>query len=388
MPIMKSFHDDFDSADGIEEQSKYLGNASEADFVYTGHIASHNDAVLLQMPNQSTGSVISSTKYLWYGKIGLNMKTSRDRGVVTAFITFSDVQDEIDYEFMGYQLNNPQSNYYALGITNYTNVKNSTTSNTFENWHYYEIDWHEDHIDWSIDGEKVRTLERSATWNDTSKRYLFPQTPSRLQLSLWPAGSDLNQLGTIEWAGGAINWDSEDIKENGYYYAYVKNITVEAYDWPDSVKKNYSNISAYNAFKFDTSNKPGEKNVYLTKEKTWLGSDDATGFDPQNDSDSDDDDDTLTTVKSSGSHTTTETKSTGKTTKGGKGNGGQKTTSTDDYTGGFVQGGQTSKPSKGNKDGSGLSGSGLSSGAGYTLSLQSLVTIVSTIVGFFFAFAY
>jgi beta-glucanase (GH16 family) len=37
-------------------------------------------------------------------------------GVVTAFILLSDVKDEIDYEFVGADLESAQSNYYFQGI--------------------------------------------------------------------------------------------------------------------------------------------------------------------------------------------------------------------------------------------------------------------------------
>ena len=96
-----------------------------------------------------------------YGTVKLaTLKTSHDGGVVTAFILFSDVQDEIDYEFVGYNLTNPQSNYYSQGILNYNNSRNSSVNNTFEYYHNYEMDWTEDKIEWYIDGEKVRTLNK------------------------------------------------------------------------------------------------------------------------------------------------------------------------------------------------------------------------------------
>ena len=34
--------------------------------------------------------------------------------------------------------------------------------------------------------KKVRTLNKNDTWNETSNRYDYPQTPSRIQFSLWP----------------------------------------------------------------------------------------------------------------------------------------------------------------------------------------------------------
>lgn len=341
MPRMFSFEDSFENIDHIEKQTQYLGNASEADWVYTGYIESHDDALLLQMPNGTTGTVVSSTAYFWYGKVGATMKSSHERGVITAFITFSDVQDEIDYEFLGYNLTNPQTNFYAKGILNYTNVENSTVSDTFANWHYYEIDWQEEEIQWSIDGNVVRTLKRDDTWNETTERYDFPQTPSRVQFSLWPGGSSLNGLGTIEWAGGAIDWDSDDIQEYGYYYAYVKNVTVEVYDLPDIVSYLGNSSDAYHAFLYNSTD-GNDDNIYLTTKKTWLGSGDATGFDPENDTD-DEDEETETTVivKLSGLKVTTKTsvKTKSATTTSvevpnGDANG---TTSTAAYTGGFVQ---------------------------------------------------
>mgnify|MGYP000861759565 CR=1 FL=1 len=112
------------------------------------------------------------------------------------------------------------------------NGDKAPVSDTFENWHTYEIDWKPDSITWSIDGEVVRVKNKSETWNETSNRFEFPQTPSRVQLSIWPAGLPSNGEGTIEWAGGLVDWDSEDIKEHGYYYATFGDITMECYDPP------------------------------------------------------------------------------------------------------------------------------------------------------------
>lgn len=383
MPRMSKLKESFDDIDHIEKQTQYLGNASEADWVYTGYIDSHDDALLLQMPNGSTGTVVSSTKYFWYGKVGATMKSSRDRGVITAFITFSDVQDEIDYEFIGYNLTNPQSNYYAKGILNYTNVRNSSTSDTFSNWHYYEIDWQEDKIVWSIDGDKVRTLNRADTYNDTTDRYDFPQTPSRLQFSLWPGGSNLNGLGTIEWAGGAIDWDSQDIQDYGYYYAYVKNVTIEPYDLPDFVTYLGNSSDAYHAFLYN-STKGNEKNIVLTKDKTWLGSGDASGLDPQND-----DEDLLETsevVSLSGSSavtkTTVKTKAATASSINVPQNNGGTTSAT--YTGGFVQNSKKTSSGSSFSTASNSSGSGSLSGAYRTFQIESIVGVfVALGVGMF-----
>jgi beta-glucanase (GH16 family) len=43
------------------------------------------------------------------------VKTGRWAGVVTAFITMSDIRDEIDWEFPGQQTTQAQTNYFWQG---------------------------------------------------------------------------------------------------------------------------------------------------------------------------------------------------------------------------------------------------------------------------------
>jgi len=109
-------------------------------------------------------------------------------------------------------------------------------SDVNQNMHDYEIDWQPDTITWSIDGKVVRTLDRDGTWNATANRYSFPQTPSRVQLSLWPGGLPTNGKGTIDWAGGLVQWDSPYMT-NGYYYAAFDEVSVQCYDPPAGAKK-------------------------------------------------------------------------------------------------------------------------------------------------------
>ena len=120
-------------------------------------------------------------------------------------------------------------------------------------------------------------MNRNETWNETTKRHDFPQTPSRIQFSLWPGGDSSNGVGTIEWAGGEIDWNAEDIKKYGYFYAHIKEIDVEVYDLPGNVSlsSNSSNSDDYHAFLYDSTD-GDESNIYLTNKKTWLGNDDAT----------------------------------------------------------------------------------------------------------------
>jgi len=104
------------SLDRIADISEYLGDASKTDWVSQGEPVINNGNLLLTMPKDSVGTVLSSTVYMWYGTVKARIKTSRSAGVVTAFILFSDVKDEIDYEWVGTQLETSQTNYYFQGI--------------------------------------------------------------------------------------------------------------------------------------------------------------------------------------------------------------------------------------------------------------------------------
>ena len=125
------------------------------------------------------------------------------------------------------------------------NELNLTTTDTFENYHTYEVDWTPDSITWSIDGVSMRTKNRNETWNATSNQYHYPQTPARIELSLWPAGLASNGQGTVDWAGGLVDWNSQDIKTNGYYYAMVKDVNVQCYNPPSG-----ANVTGSDSYKY------------------------------------------------------------------------------------------------------------------------------------------
>ena len=118
---------------------------------------------------------------------------------------------------------------------------------TFDTYHTYEIDWTPESITWSVDGTAYRTQNKNETWNATSNQYHFPQTPARVQLSLWPAGLASNAKGTVDWAGGLVNWNSPDIKNAGYYYSMVKEVNVQCYQPPPGADVSGSTSYVYTA---------------------------------------------------------------------------------------------------------------------------------------------
>ncbi|EAW11474.1 putative cell wall glucanase (Utr2) [Aspergillus clavatus NRRL 1] len=326
--------------DGFAENTKYLGDASKSDWVYSGYPKIEDGNLLLTMPKESVGTLIANNHYLWYGKITAKVKSSRGAGVVTGFILMSDTKDEIDYEFVGADLTNVQTNFYFQGVLDYNNGANASVpgGDTFGEWHEYSIDWKPDALTWSVDGEVKRTLTRESTFNKTSNRYQYPQTPSRMQLSLWPAGQASNAPGTISWAGGQINWDSEDIKKDGYFSASFAEITVECYDPPKG-----ADIKGSKSYIF-TNNDGLESSVRITDNKTVLASFGATGLNM---------DLGASTSASGGANKTSSGANTIPSGNGGSAN-----------VPGNSQGGNSSSSSTGSSSGSASSGSSDSSSSG------------------------
>lgn len=116
-PVCQSANYELNSLDDVMPNTEYLGDASQANWVSSGTpVVYQNNSILLTMAPDTVGTLLMSTHYVWYGQISATLTTSQGAGVVTAFIMMSDVKDEIDFEFVGVDLESAQSNYYFQGI--------------------------------------------------------------------------------------------------------------------------------------------------------------------------------------------------------------------------------------------------------------------------------
>ena len=363
-PICKSQDYQLTSLDGITSNTEYLGDASTSNWVSSGTPKVFNNQVLLTLSQDgasSSGTLLASASYVWYGKISAQMKSSRGNGVVSAFILLSDVKDEIDFEFVGKDLAHAQSNYYFQGITDCRsspaymamlinpddNEKDlAVDGSTFDSYHTYEVDWKPDQLTWAVDGNVMRTLKKSDTFNKTTNQYHYPQTPSRVQLSLWPAGLSKNGKGTVEWAGGLIDWNSQDVQANGYYYSMFKDIKVECYDPPSD-----ANVTGDASYIY-TKNDGIESSVATTNDDTVLKSLLGTGTDMDKDYPS-----AAASASASGSAAASDVATVPGLTGAGPGTNGQRGSSGDDSSG--------SSGSSGSNAASGVSSAAGSSSTGF-----------------------
>ena len=154
----------------------------------------------------------------------------------------------------------------------------SDGSDTFSEYHTYTIDWKPDQLDWYVNGTIQRTLKKSDTFNKTDNQYHYPQTPARVQLSLWPAGISKNGQGTVNWAGGLIDWNAQDVKENGYYYSMFKEVDIQCYQAPSDA----AYVSGKTSYVYNDRNGI-ENSVAITGNNTVLKSLLGTGTDMDKD---------------------------------------------------------------------------------------------------------
>ncbi|GAA5950014.1 hypothetical protein JCM21900_001365 [Sporobolomyces salmonicolor] len=185
-----------------------------------------NGELVLVLTEEGGGTRVSTTRSVLYGQIAASIKTAGAAGTVTAFITMSGVKDEIDWEFTTNNTDQGQTNYYWEGdVDDYTHGGTATAKNRDTTYHTYGINWTPEQLDWTVDGKTVRTLMQA---NTTNGRY--PQTPSRVQFSVWPAGVSSQPSGTVEWAGGMIDWSDPSYVSQGYFASYVQWLSIDCYN--------------------------------------------------------------------------------------------------------------------------------------------------------------
>lgn len=159
-----------------------------------------------------------SDLWIFFGQVDVVLRAAPGAGIVTSVVLQSADLDEIDWEWVGKDNTQVQTNYFSKGCTEvYDRGGFSPVSNPMGDYHTYTIKWTRDRLDWIIDGTTVRTLLAK----DAKGCSGFPQSPMQVKLGTWVAGKSSAQPGTIEWAGGLANFDSAP------FNAYYKSVRVQ-----------------------------------------------------------------------------------------------------------------------------------------------------------------
>jgi len=175
---------------------------------------------LFSISKESEAPTMASKKYIFFGKIDVVLKAAPGQGVVTSIVLQSDDLDEIDWEWVGGDNTQVQTNYFGKGDTStYDRGAFHTVSNPLSDYHTYTIDWTQDSVKWIIDGALVRELK----YADAKGGAMFPQTPMEVKIGTWVAGRKDAPKGTVDWAGGYADFSK------GPSNAYYKSISITDY---------------------------------------------------------------------------------------------------------------------------------------------------------------
>ncbi|RAH43733.1 glycoside hydrolase family 16 protein [Aspergillus brunneoviolaceus CBS 621.78] len=223
-----------------------------------GHIAITDAGANFTIAKKLDSPTIKSTFYIFFGVVESWVKMAKGGGVISSIVLESDDLDEIDWEWVGYNTSSVQSNYFGKGNdTSFDRGGFHYVPNADTEFHNYTTYWDAAKLEWWIDGTLVRTLK----YEDALDGKNYPQTPCTLRYGIWPGGDPSEPLGTIEWAGGEIDYDA------GPYNMVVQKVRVQ--DFHTGKEYEYTNhTGSWESIKVVTGNSTAAVELNKEPEKT------------------------------------------------------------------------------------------------------------------------
>ncbi|KAK6364631.1 hypothetical protein LTS17_011928 [Exophiala oligosperma] len=146
---------------------------------------------------------VQTNFYLFFGQVEVWLKAAPGKGVVSSIVLESNDLDEVDWEWIGPNNTYVQTNYFGKGnTTTYDRSRIHEVDDAQGKFHNYTVDWSAEKLEWFIDGQSIRVLN----YADANGGHNFPQTPCNVRLGIWAGGDPKNPQGTIDWAGGEIDY--------------------------------------------------------------------------------------------------------------------------------------------------------------------------------------
>ncbi|PWY83983.1 concanavalin A-like lectin/glucanase [Aspergillus eucalypticola CBS 122712] len=194
---------------------------------FSGWIATANNVTFTDeganfiISKEGEAPTIETDFYFFFGKAEVVMKAANGTGICSSIVLESDDLDEIDWEALGGDTTQIETNYFGKGDTSsYDRATWATVSTPQDTFHTYTVEWTKSATTWSIDGTVVRTLD----YSDAESGTRYPQTPMRLKLGIWAAGDSSEPEGTIEWAGGETDY------ADGPFTMTVQSVSITNYN--------------------------------------------------------------------------------------------------------------------------------------------------------------
>ncbi|EDN10126.1 predicted protein [Histoplasma mississippiense (nom. inval.)] len=161
----------------------------------------------LAVAKQGDAPTLVSKFYIMFGHVDFVIKAAPGRGIVSSAVLQSDDLDEIDWEWLGVDNAQVQTNYFGKNQQGtFDRGQFHANPGNQDGFHTYSIDWNSDRLIWQIDGQTVRTLTAASAGAS------YPQTPMQIKAGVWAGGdpfqSSWNYRGSwqsIEAIGGKVN---------------------------------------------------------------------------------------------------------------------------------------------------------------------------------------
>ena len=186
-----------------------------------GKVPTSGKGLAFTVGKQGDSPTIQSTFNVFFGEMEVKMTAAPGTGIVSTVVWESDDLDEIDWEILGGDTTQVQTDYFGKGNTStYDRATYVPVSSPQTTEHTYLIRWTSESIDWSVDGKGVRTL----SYGDAVGGKNFPQTPMKARIGIWAGGDPSNGQGTIEWAGGQTDYSKAP------FTMYVTSIRITNYN--------------------------------------------------------------------------------------------------------------------------------------------------------------
>ncbi|KAK3316250.1 concanavalin A-like lectin/glucanase domain-containing protein [Apodospora peruviana] len=163
---------------------------------------------------------IASTKFIFYGQVDVVARAAPGAGIITSLVLQSDDLDEIDWEWVGSDDKQVQTNYFSKGCDKvFDRGTYEAVANPQAEYHTYTLKWTPTELQWIINGAVVRSLKAAGLSGCSG----YPQTPMQIKIGTWVAGRKGAPDGTVQWAGGLANF------ADAPFVAHYKSVTITDY---------------------------------------------------------------------------------------------------------------------------------------------------------------
>ena len=181
-----------DTALGKSVNIDFTQGASDS-FTANGNPTYDSNGASFTVAKSGDSPQLTSKWYIMFGHVEFSIKAAPGVGVVSSAVLQSDDLDEIDWEWLGGDDTQVQSNYFGKGqTTTYNRGAFHADPGNHDAFHTYTIDWTAQQIVWQIDGTTVRVLTPA-----TAESNQYPQTPMQIKVGAWSGGDSANAPGTI-----------------------------------------------------------------------------------------------------------------------------------------------------------------------------------------------